>query len=89
MLRKILCNYEFTYYGITYKGTDLYLGDTVNYRVAKHKDYASQVVSLVLRRSKEELSKITKSKYWDITQVKLELAGFMFRKLEIHFYPKI
>jgi hypothetical protein len=87
MLRKVLCNYEFSQNGIPYKGYGLYLEDTSNPKTVKYKDYSCQVVCLVLKRTPEELSKIVQCKYWDINRAKLERVGFKISMLEVYFYP--
>ena len=88
MLRKILCNYEFSYHGNVYRGYGIYLGDTANHRNVEHKDFSSQVVCLALKHTEEELGRLCKCKYWDITRKTLEATGLNFRKLEIFFYPE-
>lgn len=87
MLKKILCNYEFVFNGRTLKGSDLYLGDTNNTKLAKQKDYSSQIVCLALKINNEELAKMLNTKYWDINLSKLEAYGMKFVMLEIYFYP--
>lgn len=87
MLRKILANFEFVFMGKTFKGFDLYLGDTTNTKVAKQKDYSCDIVCLTLKITNEELARMLNTKYWDINISKLEAAGIRFNFLEIHFFP--
>ncbi len=87
MLKKILCNYEFVYNGHAFKGYDFYLGDTNNTKVAKQKDYSSDIVCVALKINNEELAKMLNTKYWDITLAKLEAFGIKFNLLDIYFYP--
>jgi hypothetical protein len=89
MLRKVLCNYEFLFNGTPYKGYGLYLEDTANPKVCKYKDYSAQIVSLVLKRTPEELGKMVQCKYWDISRAKLEAGGIKIRTMEIFFYPAV
>lgn len=89
MLRKILCNYEFFYRGAVYKSQALYLGDTNVPRAALQRDYSLQVVSLALKITEEELARMLNSKYWDISRQKLADAGFLFKQLDIYFYPSL
>ena len=88
MLRKILCNYEFIYQGIPYKGCGLYLGDTANHKTVQYKDFSTQIVCLVLKPTEEELGRMCQCQYWDINRGRLESIGILFRMLEIYFYPK-
>lgn len=88
MLRKVLCNYEFIYEGITHKAYGEYLGDTSNVNSAKTKDYSSEVACKALKMGTEELAKMLNMKYWDISKFKLEQSGFKFVQIEIFFYPK-
>ncbi len=87
MLKKILCNYEFICNGQTFRSFGAYLGDTANTKVAKQKDYSSDIVCLALKITKEELARMINTKYWDITKAKIEAAGITFRNLDIYFYP--
>lgn len=87
MLRNILCNYEFLYRGVVYKCQGLYLGDTNVPRVALQRDYSLQVVSLALKITEEDLARALNSKYWDISRKKLAEAGFLFKQLDVYFYP--
>ncbi|MDR0734993.1 MAG: hypothetical protein LBG16_04850 [Elusimicrobiota bacterium] len=87
MIRKILCNYEFTYHGIPYKGYGLYLGDTSNHKTVQYKDFSSQVACLVLKHTEEELGRVCQCKYWDINRKRLETAGIMMKMIEVYFYP--
>ena len=86
-LKKILCNFEFTYVGIRYMACGFYLGDTANPKAVIGKDYTPTIVCQTLRVSEENLANFLKCKYWDITQDKLAKAGIVFTKLDIYFYP--
>ena len=89
MLRKILCDYEFVYQGKTYKEYGLYLGDTTVPNQAKRKDFTAQIICYTLKLTEEELGKMIRVRYWDIDRSKLELAGFVFVRLDIYFYPSL
>ena len=86
-LKKILCNFEFTYLGIRYMACGFYLGDTASPKVIVGKDYTPTIVCQTLKVSNEQLANFLKCKYWDITQEKLAKAGIVFSKLDIYFYP--
>ena len=86
-LRKILCNFEFTYLGIRYMAYGFYLGDTASPRAIAGKDFTPTIVCQTLKISNEQLAGMLLCKYWDITQEKLAKAGIIFTKLEIYFYP--
>ena len=88
MLRKILCDYELTYKGISYRGIGLYLGDSTNPKAVKYKDFSGQVACLALKRTEEELAFDCNCKYWDINRSRLETAGIAFKMLEVYLYPK-
>lgn len=87
MLRKILCNYEFTYQGKNYKDYGLYLGDTGQKHLAG-KDFSGQIVCSALKMTEEELANELRCKYWDISRSKLEAQGFKFLHEELYLYPK-
>lgn len=86
-LRKILCNFEFSYLGIRYMARAFYLGDTANPKVVAGKDFTPMIVCQTLKITNEQLAALLQCKYWDITQEKLAKAGINFLKLEIYFYP--
>ena len=86
-LKKILCNFEFTYLGIRYMACGFYLGDTANPKVVMGKDYTPVIVCQTLKVTPEQLANFLKCKYWDITQEKMANAGIIFNKLDIYFYP--
>ncbi|MDR0953072.1 MAG: hypothetical protein LBM71_02630 [Elusimicrobiota bacterium] len=88
MLRKILCNFEFTTPdGRIFKAYDFYLGDTAEPKTVRHKDFTPEIVCQSLKMSEEALAKRLNTSYWDINRDKLEQNGFTFRLLEIFFYP--
>ena len=86
-LKKILCNFEFTYLGIRYMACGFYLGDTANPKAVIGRDYTPTIVCQTLKVSEENLANFLKCKYWDINQEKLAKAGIVFIKLDIYFYP--
>ena len=86
-LKKILCNFEFTYVGIRYMACGFYLGDTATPKAVIGRDYTPTIVCQTLRVSQENLANFLHCKYWDITQEKLAKAGIVFSKLDIYFYP--
>ena len=86
-LKKILCNFEFTYLGIRYMAYAFYLGDTASPKSIVGKDYTPNIVCQTLKISNEQLANMLKCKYWDITRDKLAKAGIVFTKLDIYFYP--
>ena len=86
-LKKILCNFEFSYLGIRYMASGFYLGDTAAPKAVIGRDYTATIVCQTLRITNEELANFLKCKYWDITREKLEKAGIIFNKLDIYFYP--
>lgn len=86
-LKKILCNFEFTYIGYRFMACGFYLGDTANPKAVAGRDYTPTIVCQTLRITKENLANFLKCKYWDITQEKLAKAGIVFNKLDIYFYP--
>ena len=89
MLRKVLCDFEFVYQGRSYKEYGLYLGDTSVPNLAKRKDYTCQIVCQTFKMTEEELGKRIRVHYWDIDRNKLALAGFIFVKLDIYFFPPL
>lgn len=86
-LKKILCNFEFTYLGIRYMACGFYLGDTASPKAVINRDYTPTIVCQTLKVSEENLANFLKCKYWDINQEKLAKAGIVFTKLDIYFYP--
>lgn len=86
-LKKVLCNFEFTYLGARHVSCGFYLGDTANPKAVKGKDYTPIIVCQSLKISAEQLANMLKCKYWDINRDKLEKAGIIFSRLEIYFYP--
>ncbi len=88
MLRKILINYEFSHQGTIYKSFGTYVGDTGNISSAKNKDYSAEIVCLAMKINNEQLATMLNTRYWDITQAKLLAHGFVFRFIEVDFYPK-
>ena len=86
-LKKILCNFEFTYLGIRYMACGFYLGDTASPKAVIGRDYTPTIVCQTLRVTEENLANFLKCKYWDINQERLAKAGILFTKLEIYFYP--
>ncbi len=86
-LKKILCNFEFSYSGSRYMGNGLYLGDTANPKAVLNKDYTPVVVCQALKITSEQLANYLKCKYWDINQDKMAKSGIVFSKLDIYFYP--
>lgn len=89
MLRKILCDYEFSFRGRTYKDKAVYLGDTMVPALAKKKDFTPQIVCYALKLSQEEIANLIKVHYWDLDKTKFEQAGFVFIKLKLDFYPPL
>lgn len=89
MLRKILCDYEFSFRGRTYKEFGLYLGDTTIPHATIRKDMTPQIASRALKLSEEELGNLIKVHYWDLDRNKLEEAGFVFIRIEITFSPPL
>jgi len=86
-LKKILCNFEFTYLGIRYMACAFYLGDTASPKAVANRDFTPTIVCQTLKISEEQLANLLKCKYWDINRDKLAKAGIAFTKLEIYFYP--
>ena len=86
-LKKILCDFEFSYLGSRYMGNGFYLGDTANPRSVVGKDFTPIIVCQSLKITNERLANFLKCKYWDIDQEKLAKAGITFSRLDIYFYP--
>jgi len=86
-LKKILCNFEFSYVGYRFMACGFYLGDTANPKAVAGRDFTPVIVCQTLRITRENLANFLKCKYWDINQEKLAKAGIVFTKLDIYFYP--